>query len=490
MLLADLLQHLDEVDVQGPVDRHIHAVTHDSRLAGADHLFVAVQGTRVDGRRFVPGLQVAAVLADGPVTASPGVTVLQVPDARKAMGIAAAAVAGFPSRQHPVVGITGTNGKTTTSWMLEAIAAAAGQPCGVIGTTGHRVADAQIPTTLTTPEAPELQSLLARARDAGCPFTVVEVSSIGLTQSRVDGTTFQVGIFTNLSRDHLDHHGTMEAYLAAKRRLFTELLSSEGTAISWAGDPALALFPTRAARHWTYGTLADVESGGQPGSRPDILATEIEPTLAGSHAQVHTPMGTAQIHVPLPGGHNLCNGLAALGAALALGMSLEEATAGLASCPAVPGRLERVSHQNGPDVMVDYAHTPDALGQVLTALRPLVSGALVTVFGCGGDRDAGKRPQMAAAALAHSDRVLVTSDNPRSEDPAAIVAAIIAGREEALEVELDRALAIRKAIADAGPRDCVLIAGKGHEAVQIIGTQHIPFSDVDVAAQILQQVWP
>ena len=475
MRLADIVAALDRPSVEGVVDRPIQGVTHDSRAAGPLDLYVAIPGAHVDGRRFVPGLKVAAVIAEGPVNAEAGVSTILVPDARRALALAAAALHGQPARHLPVVGITGTNGKTTTTWMLEGIARGAGLSCGVIGTIGHRIAGEAIPTRFTTPEAPALQALLARALDAGCAYVAMEVSSIGIALERVAQIPFRVGIFTSFSQDHLDFHKDMATYLAAKERLFTELMDPDGTAILCGDDPVVRAIRPRAARTWRTSV----------GGEGEIRALDARLDGKGAVARVETPMGAGTLRLRMPGLHNLQNALGALGAGLALGIPLEQVLGGLEAMDPVPGRLEPIENPLGITVLVDYAHTPDALARVLTTLRPLTRGRLLTLFGCGGDRDAEKRPLMGEAASAGSDRVYLTSDNPRSEDPLAILAQILAGVRGERVVEPDRARAIALVIADAQPGDLVLIAGKGHESTQTIGQIERPFSDAAVARAAL-----
>lgn len=478
MNLSTLLPRLHPRSVDGPTDRPIRGVSHDSREVGAQDIFVAITGAKVDGRSFAPGLDVAAVICEKPVTVRPGVTVIQVSDARAALAAAAAVLCGDPAQEMPVIGLTGTNGKTTTCWMLERIFLHAGMRPGILGTNGHRSGGAPLPdsrlTRYTTPEAPILQAILARMRDDGCQVAAMEVSSIGLALRRADELPFAVGVFTGLSRDHLDFHADMDDYLAAKRRLFSELIRTDGRAILNADDPAAAATTARAPV-WTYSRRGPA----------DIAASQSEFSLHGIRAVLSTPAGSGQLSMSMIGSHNLENALAAVGAALAVGLPLEAILAGLASLPHVPGRLERVENTAGVHVLVDYAHTPDALRRVLTTLRPLTPGRILTVFGCGGDRDAGKRPLMGAAAAAGSDVVFVTSDNPRREDPQAIIDAILPGLTGEVVVEPDRRAAIAAAVSSARRGDVVLIAGKGHETVQIIGAESLPFSDVEAAAQAL-----
>ena len=383
----------------------------------------------------------------------------------------------------PVIGLTGTNGKTTTCWMLERIFLHAGLRPGILGTNGHRSGGEPLPdsrlTRYTTPEAPILQAILAHMRDDGCKVAAMEVSSIGLALRRADELPFAVGVFTNLSRDHLDFHADMDEYLAAKRRLFSELIRPDGRAILNADDHAAASTDAQAPV-WTYSRHGIA----------DIAAKNADFSLHGITAEISTPAGSGQLSMSMIGSHNLENALAAVGAALAIGLPLDTILAGLASLPHVPGRLERVENTTGVHVLVDYAHTPDALRRVLATLRPLTSGRILTVFGCGGDRDAGKRPLMGAAAASGSDVVFVTSDNPRREDPQAIIDAILPGVTGEVVIEPDRRAAITAAVTTACRGDVVLIAGKGHETYQIIGTETLPFSDTEVAAQALDRWRP
>ncbi|HND34303.1 MAG TPA: UDP-N-acetylmuramoyl-L-alanyl-D-glutamate--2,6-diaminopimelate ligase, partial [Myxococcota bacterium] len=381
---------------------------------------------------------------------------------------------GNPGAAMAVVGITGTNGKTTTSFLLEAIGKAAGWKVGIIGTTGHFIDGRPIPSTHTTPGAPVLQALLAQMRDAGVRLVAMEVSSIGLDAYRADGIPFAAAIFTNLSRDHLDYHGSMEAYAAAKARLFTELLA--GRAILNQRDPAWTQMGPADQPRWTFGTDAS-----------DLRVEGLEAGPSGSRGRFYTPIGNFDGLLQLIGHHNVENALGALGAALAVGIPLSAAAAGLAALPAVPGRLEAIPNSRGLHVLVDYAHSDDALQRVLAELRRLAPRRILTVFGCGGDRDRGKRPLMGRAATEGSDRVFVTSDNPRSEDPTAIIRDILPGLQgSSWTIEPDRAAAIHQAIAAAEPGDLVLIAGKGHETGQQIGNSIHPFDDRLIAREALQ----
>ena len=476
MLLSTLIAQLGAISIDGPTDRTIDRVIHDSRNARPADVFVAIRGERVDARRFVPDLDVAAVVADGPVSARAGVCVIQVPNARAALATIAAVLAGNPSKAMPVVGITGTNGKTTVTWMLESIIAHAGGTCGVIGTTGHRIGGESIPATHTTPEAPVLQELLQRMHREGCTAGLMEVSSIGIAMHRADAIPFRVAVFTSFSRDHLDFHADMDAYLAAKARLFEELLAADGIAVLNADVPACRSIDPGGRSTLTYGL--------SPGA--DLRGVNLQSTVGGTHFHITGALGDHAIKLQLLGTHNVLNALAAFAAAHALGFTPRDIIDGLEQLSAIPGRLELVPNDRGFHVLVDYAHTPEALRSVLRFLRPLTQGRILCVFGCGGDRDPGKRPEMGSAADDGADWVYVTSDNPRHERPMDIIDAIVTGIAGPHTVEPDREAAISAAIQSARPGDIILIAGKGHETTQIVGDVTSPFDDRMVASRILE----
>ncbi len=472
MLLSSLLSRIVPLAVSGRVDRPVGIVTDKDAEVGAGDVFVAIKGARFDGHDCLATMARAAVVVvdqDRPVPAGP--TVVRVADTRLALAPLCAARLGDPGAALPVVAVTGTNGKTSTTFLLAAMARAAGVRAGVVGTTGHYVDDVKLPTAHTTPDSPTIQALLARMRDAGCGFVAIEASSIGLAAHRIDAIPFKSAIFTNLTRDHLDWHGTMEAYAAAKARLFHELLA--GTAVLNAADPAAtAMAPADRPTWWFNGA--------------DLRAEAVVSSPNGTTARWVTPMGTFEGGMRLVGAHNVDNALGALGGALAAGIPLDACREGLATLPFIPGRLQAVPNDRGISVLVDYAHTDDALARVLAALRALTPGRILTVFGCGGDRDRGKRPLMGKAAADGSDLVFVTSDNPRSEDPLAIIQAILPGiGDRPHRVEPDRRAAIAAALEAARPGDIVLIAGKGHEATQETGAGAAPFDDAAVAAELL-----
>jgi UDP-N-acetylmuramoyl-L-alanyl-D-glutamate--2,6-diaminopimelate ligase len=384
-------------------------------------------------------------------------------------------------RRLRVLGITGTNGKSTFVFMTRALLTAAGFPTAMIGTVEYDLVGRKIPAPLTTPAAVQLSEYLVEAAGAGARFATMEVSSISLDQRRVDGIDFAVAVFSNLTGDHLDYHGTMANYLAAKKRLF-DGLKPDATAVINTDDPAAdALIANCRARTLRYGF----------NDRADLRAEPLESSAGGTRFLLHFGATAMEMTTALAGRHNIYNAMAAAGAMLAVGLDLETIRAGLATVRRVPGRLERVGGPDaGVNIFVDYAHTDDALDNVLRAVRPLTAGRLWCVFGCGGDRDRTKRPRMAAVAARLADAVVVTSDNPRTEDPKTIIDEILRGlpadRAPAALVEPDRAAAIHTAVARAAAGDTVLIAGKGHEDYQIIGTEKIHFDDVEVARAALR----
>jgi UDP-N-acetylmuramoyl-L-alanyl-D-glutamate--2,6-diaminopimelate ligase len=423
-----------------------------------------------------------AVLAERAV-ACPPAPVLLIASARRALAVAAANLHGRPGERLALCGVTGTKGKTTVTYLVEACAAAAGVPCGVIGTVNVRLPGRTLPASHTTPDAAELQEILAAMLEAGARVAVLEVSSHALDQERVAGLPFRVAGFTNLGRDHLDYHPDLASYFGAKLRLFTERLVPDGVAVVNAADAhgarLAALLRASGRTAWRFGV---------PGA--EIAARDVTIDVSGIRAVVATPRGDVPVASPLVGAHNLDNLLLAAGLALALGFPPAAVSAGLSASRGAPGRLERIDGR-GVSAFVDYAHTPDSLSAACAALRALSPRRLLVVFGCGGDRDRGKRPLMGRAAGLAADLVVVTSDNPRTEEPGAIIEAIVPGvaeaglprlsRAQALEggrgfsVEEDRRAAIALALAAARPGDVVLIAGKGHEDHQIVGAERRPF---------------
>jgi UDP-N-acetylmuramoyl-L-alanyl-D-glutamate--2,6-diaminopimelate ligase len=408
---------------------------------------------------------------------------VRVPDARLALAALAAIFYGDPSEELVLVGITGTNGKTTTSYLLASVFEAAGITCGRIGTVGYRIGRKEIEAERTTPEAPELQAMIREMVTQGCGACAMEVSSHALALHRVTGMRFAAGVFTNLTRDHLDFHADMDDYFRAKRRLF-EMLPSDAPALLNVDDPRGASLTEAGGRPVTYGI-----------HRPaDISPGPLSFSLAGLTLDVRTPRGTVRVRSGLVGRPNVYNILAAVATATALGLPFDAIERGISALAGVPGRFQLVSRaSDGVTVVVDYAHTDDALRNLLETARPLATGRLITVFGCGGDRDRTKRPLMGAVAGRLSDLIVITSDNPRSEDPARIIEEIQRGitadtrRDGAQSVLtiVDRRTAIAKAIEMARPGDLVLVAGKGHEKYQVIGDRTLPFDDVEVAREAL-----
>ncbi|MFL5271370.1 MAG: UDP-N-acetylmuramoyl-L-alanyl-D-glutamate--2,6-diaminopimelate ligase [Anaeromyxobacteraceae bacterium] len=478
-------------------DPEVALVTCDSRAVRPGALFFALPGVAHDGHAFAAEAArrgAVAIVAERPIEASPAL-VLVAPSSRRAMAIAASNFFGRPGDALRLGGVTGTNGKTTVTWLVEACAGAAGVPCAVMGTVSHRWPGGARPASHTTPESTEIAETLATARDAGAALALLEVSSHALAQERAAGLHFHAAAFTNLTRDHLDYHGDEERYFAAKRRLFFEHLREGGVAVvnaDGAFGARLAGELERAGRAtvWRFGLRAGRE----------LRAGAPRFALSGLEARFETPAGAIEIASPLVGAHNLENLLCAAGLALALGIAPGDVARGLAACAGAPGRLERIE-ANGVAAFVDYAHTDDALDHALTALRALAPRRLVAVFGCGGDRDRGKRPLMGEAAARGADLVVVTSDNPRTEDPAAIIAEIVPGLERAGAARLDAAAAragvrgyvvvpdrreaIALALAAARPGDAVLIAGKGHEDYQIVGAERRHFDDREEARRAL-----
>lgn len=499
--LRDLLDGLDAELSAGAGDLPIRGVTCDSRAVEPGSLFVAVPGGRFDGHDFVPAAAAAgaaAALVETPPP-DPGIPFARVRDSRRAAGPVAAAFHGRPSDAMRLVGVTGTNGKTTVAWLLDAFfrqETSGGLYCGTVAHRAHAAGRLLEPAAagLTTREAPDFQTLLAVALSAGCRFGAVECSSHGLRQGRLAGTAFEVAVFTNLTRDHLDFHGGFDSYFHAKRELFTELLRPGGTAVIGWDDP----FGVRLAAELEElrPDVRVVGFGSDPGAT--IRLSAIHSDLSGTRVALDGPAGSAEISSPLLGHFSGLNLAAAWGALTALGFDGARAAEVLSGAAPPPGRMERVGAPRGgrrggkPAVLVDYAHTPDALARALAAARCLVGeGRLHVVFGCGGERDRGNRPLMGDAAARLADRVVLTSDNPRGEEPGAIIAEIRVGAENpALGAEVltepDRRRAIEEAVAVAGPRDLVLVAGKGHETHQQFGDTRIAFDDRQVAAGALE----
>jgi UDP-N-acetylmuramoyl-L-alanyl-D-glutamate--2,6-diaminopimelate ligase len=486
MELEQLVRELRDPIVTGSLDRRITSLCYDSREASPGGLFVAVRGNVLDGHSFIEQAVdrgAVAIVAEEPGLTQ-RVTHIQVPDSRDALARLAAAFYSNPSKQLRMIGVTGTNGKTTTTFLIKHLLERAGQRTGLIGTVSYEIGERVLPASRTTPESLDLQSILAQCVDARCTNVVMEVSSHALELDRVDGISFRVAIFTNLTQDHLDFHPGMKEYFEAKARLFASLRASEGksrTAIINVDD---AYGQQLIAR---FGRDVPIVTFGM-GARADFRASnfKIEPT--GTSYQLDIKGKSFLVRLPLIGRFNIYNSLAALATVQALGLDVRAAVLALARAPQVPGRLQAVLARRQFQVFVDYAHTDDALLNVIKTCRDLSPNRLIVVFGCGGNRDKSKRPLMGTAADQNADYSIITSDNPRKEDPAQIIRDIEAGfRSKRFESVLDRREAITRAIRLAQPRDIVLIAGKGHEKYQEFADRTIPFDDIEVAARALEE---
>jgi UDP-N-acetylmuramoyl-L-alanyl-D-glutamate--2,6-diaminopimelate ligase len=479
MRLDELLVGAEVVRVVGDPSADIRDLAYDSRKAGPGTLFFCVPGEKRDGHDFaaqVVEAGAAALVVERELDV--GVPQAVVADARAAMAPVAARFNGDPTRQLEVFGVTGTNGKTTTAFLLREILEAAGRSCGLLGTVKQVVAGAEESVVRTTPEAIDLQATFRRMVEGGDAACAMEVSSHAMALHRADAIAFDVTLFTNLTQDHLDFHADMEDYFQAKRLLLEGAPEARAQIVN-VDDP----YGRRLADDFLCVTFS------AEGAEADYSASEISFDAGGARFTVN---GETELRTGLPGHFNVANALGAYAAALAMGVSAADAAAGLARAARVPGRFEPIDEGQGFAVLVDYAHTPDSLENVLQAARRLSAGRLIAVFGAGGDRDKDKRPKMGRAGAELSDLVIVTSDNPRSEEPAAIVAEVAAGAADVapeLEVEVDRRAAIAAALARAEPGDTVVIAGKGHEQGQEFeGGRKIPFDDREVAREELRRL--
>ena len=463
-------------------------VTHDSRQAGEGSLFVAVRGELVDAHKFIPQVMqqgAVGVISDLEPPAGFNGSWIQVENIRRAMALAAAEVHHHPSRELQLVGITGTNGKTTTAYLAASIPEAAGEPVAMTGTVEYRLGKERKKAGRTTPEATDMQRLLRQAVDIGCKTAVMECSSQAMDYHRCDALEYAVAVFTNLTRDHLDYHKTMENYWYAKQRLFDGRLGSRPkTSVINVDDRYGAELADQLKREGLRVVRYAVRSDA------DVTARDPEFSLAGMRFRLQTPDGERDFQSPLVGPPHVYNTLAAVATGLTLGYSLKVIEKALAQCTGAPGRFERVSHDGEFAVVVDYAHTDDALLNVLRTAREVTKGKIITVFGCGGDRDRSKRAPMGEAAGSLSDIVILTSDNPRTEDPNQILSDAEVGIKKTgkpYEKIADRREAIHLAIAQARANDLVLIAGKGHEDYQILGREVFHFDDKEVAREALAQ---
>jgi UDP-N-acetylmuramoyl-L-alanyl-D-glutamate--2,6-diaminopimelate ligase len=493
MILSDLIEGTRVTKQTGSGEVNISGISIDSKIVEKGFLFVALKGERTDGHKYVESAVsngASAVMVErAPESVYKGVTVIEVPDSRVALAGVSANFYAHPTKELSLVGITGTNGKTTITYLLESIWRQERFKSAVLGTIDYRYGGSRLESLMTTPESLELMRMFREMRNSGVEIAAMEVSSHALDKKRVIGCHFDAAIFTNLTQDHLDYHGTIENYLNTKKTLFTDVLKSSEKQRKFSiinmDDP--------------YGEEIRKEAPGEvitysihdPSAH--VFAESSEITERGIRARVNTPAGTLDINSKLYGTHNLSNLLAASATAVSLGSSLDHIEKGLSEIGAIPGRLESVDNTLGIKVLVDYAHTPDALENVLRAARALTAGNLILVFGCGGDRDRTKRPKMGLIGKELSDILLVTSDNPRTESPEKIIDDIEAGvlgdgdKQKLYFRVSDRKEAIGRAIGMARENDTVLIAGKGHEDYQIVGTKKFPFDDRIIAGDALRE---
>ena len=487
MTCKQLFEGID-CTIIGNGNEQVSGLCYNSRDASPGDAFFCIVGLNVDGHTFAQdaidaGARVLVVERKLYLADATDVTEVIVSDSRKAMAAAASNFFGHPSSSFDLVGITGTNGKTTTTYLVEHIAHTAGKSCGVIGTVGISIGGAHEPASHTTPESSDLQATFARMRDANCDMVAMEVSSHALDLARTWSTRFAVTAFTNLTQDHLDYHSTFERYFEAKALLFSSDYPAKR--VICIDDEWGAELLSRCAKAGDH----TISTGFEPGAQ--IHPVNIEYASDRTSIELDVRGTRYSFTYPLVGRFNVSNVMLAFGIGLELGIPASTIVSALETAPAVPGRMQRIQVEDdqGVSVYVDYAHTPDALKKAIASTQALTSGRTIVVFGCGGDRDATKRPIMGRAALA-ADLAIVTSDNPRTEDPMAIIEGILTGMQDgadAVVVEPDRRAAIALAIATAAPGDSVLVAGKGHEDYQILGTETIHFSDAEVVAEELER---
>lgn len=484
MKLSQLIKDLEIIHLNGPDEFEVEGIAYDSREVQEGWLFVAVSGHQVDGAEYITeavSRGACAVISENDLDLGRQTTHIQVACARRALAALAIVFFGNPSRDMYVIGVTGTNGKTTTTYMIRDLLQKSGRQAGLLGTVAYVVGTRSIPASRTTPEAMDIHKMFCNMRDVGCDSVVLEVSSHAIALERIHGIDFDVCVFTNLTQDHLDYHKDMDSYYAVKAQLFKQGETHDGhTVVINVDDPwgrKLASEPFLRNMLVTYG-----EDAGAM-----VRASNIVVSAEGTQFDVETPWGKAGLSMQLLGRFNVHNALAALAVGGVGGIPLEEMVEVLVSMPQVPGRLEPVGNGKGRKVFVDYAHTDDALKNVLDTLREICAGRLIVVFGCGGNRDQGKRRLMGAVADAYADYSIVTSDNPRNEEPARIAVDIVRGFAEdgCFEVELDRKLAIARGIELMESDDILLIAGKGHETYQEFKGTVIPFDDREIAQEIL-----
>ncbi|MFQ5776464.1 MAG: UDP-N-acetylmuramoyl-L-alanyl-D-glutamate--2,6-diaminopimelate ligase [Terriglobia bacterium] len=485
MELSRLLKGVETLAVTGPVGVSVNGLCYDSRQVRAGHLFAAIRGEHLDGNEFVAAAIEAgaiAVLSERRSSSHVRPTWIQVPSARRALARVAANFYGHPARALKLVGITGTNGKTTTSFLLESILLAAGERTGLFGTIEYHTATGTLSARQTTPESLDLQHFLAELRDARAPWAVMEVSSHGLALDRVTGCPFAAAVFTNLARDHLDFHQTFANYFNAKKQLFLGCgAQAPPLCILNADDPHSQELQRVASGRVVLYSLEEDKEVAVTARRPQLNSS-------GTRFTLQTPAGNVALESPLVGRSNFSNLLAAAATAYALEIPLHTIAAGIRALKRVPGRFERVEAGQPFSVVVDFAHTDLAFANLLQTARELTPGRVILVFGCGGDRDRTKRPVMGEIAGRAADKVVLTTDNPRSEDPARIINDIVVGVQKAAgdyTIEVDRERAFEKAFAGAAEGDMVLLAGKGHQDTQVYRDHVEPWSDVEVARRVL-----
>lgn len=495
MILKELLEVLNKSNVLGGLERQVKDITYDSREVRKDSLFVAIPGFKTDGRKYIADAirkGASVIVTEGAIEAPENnITVISVPDARNALALLSAQFYGYPSRRLRMIGITGTNGKTTTSYLIKSIIDNAGKRCGLFGTISYIIGDETMPASHTTPESADLQKYLYKMIETGAEYAVMEVSSHALELNRVADCEFDIAVFTNLTQDHLDFHKTMEGYFNAKLKLFTSLSNERGKMVKKLGiinidDPySKRILDAMKVKAVTYGFSKDA----------DIRPDDIRMGINGISFKAVTPKGIFPVESKLTGKYNIKNILSAIGAGQGLGFDNSIIADGIRALESVSGRFEKIDEGQDFAVVVDYAHTEDALRRLLEAVKEFAKGRIITVFGCGGDRDKGKRPRMGEAAGKLSDMVIITSDNPRSEDPMEIIKAIEKGIKEIKNGKKPdylimpyRREAIYKAIGLAKKDDIIVIAGKGHEDYQIIGDKKSHFDDRETAREAIKKI--
>ena len=479
MKLGQLLKHLDTLACTADPELEIRGISYDSRKTQPGDLFVAIKGLTSDGHRYIPTAMekgAAAVLCEDAPT--DGTSYVRVADCRRGLALASREFYGDPAASMKLIGFTGTSGKTSSTQILKHVLETRGAKVGLIGTNGNMIGDTLIHTEFTTPESLELHGLFRRMADAGCTHVVMEVSSHSLAMERVAGLNFDVAVFTNLSQDHLDLHGTMEEYAAAKKKLFSQCRVA-----------CINMDDERGA-YMAEDLSCPVLRYSAKDTGADLVAKDVRLSASGVRFAAVSGGELALTRLAIPGMFSVYNALSVMAACLALGMNLSDAAVGVSSAHGVKGRMESVPTDGDYSIIIDYSHKPDALEKALKTLRPVTKGRLTVLFGCGGDRDRGKRPIMASIAAQNADLVIVTSDNPRTEEPMAIIDEIVPGLKNGnarSKVICDRPEAIRWAIDNAGPGDVILLAGKGHEDYQIIGHEKHHMDEREIVAEWLEK---